>query len=318
MMSKRGWIKSDERVRNFAASDSDIINKGAYVNLVGQLNKIAKHAKGVSITAQRQYYNHMDRFCRFVADQYNLKNLANIHDKHIAAYVEERQHEGKSAATVKNDLAAIRYYHDQMPKTKYRLSDNQRLQEKYNVCLERRMFGQVNRACSEMEYQALTNLAYELNHPRTALMIGLGREQGLRIHEVVRMERALREGILTVKGKGGLIRSVPLTHSGRALLQQAITGIQRGRKLFVEENEKAHQVVQRTQDFIRNHRHKLENLGTREPRVNLTFHSLRHAYAKEQYQAFLEQGMSESDARYRTALLIGHSREDVTRIYLKD
>lgn len=45
-------------------------------------------------------------------------------------------------------------------------------------------------------------------------------------------------------------------------------------------------------------------------------HSFRHAYAKEQFDTFIKHGYSEESARLKAAQLIGHNREDVTKIYL--
>ena len=89
----------------------------------------------------------------------------------------------------------------------------------------------------------------------------LCREQGLRVHEAVRLsrvdaEKALREGFLTVKGKGGLIRQIPLQTQSFSVLQDAMQQVNRGERLFVLRDQKAHQVIQRVQDFIRNNRQK--------------------------------------------------------------
>lgn len=325
-IGNRGWIKTEKEIREFSKQNDDIFNKGAYRNLMNQLNKVARHSKGISANKSLpQYYNHVDRFSRFLADNYNLKNLANIQNKHLVAYVVERQSEGKSAATVKNDLAAIRYFHDQFSKTRYQLSDNKTLSEKYpEFSLERRSFGGVDRRPTEMEYQSLLNLARKSKNPEIADILSLAREQGLRIHEVVRSDRidaekAFRENTLTVKGKGGLVRKVPLRDQTKSILKDAMNRVNRGHKLFVYDNDKAHQVIQRVQDFVRNNRQKvLDPANTRPQGIEITTHSFRHAYAKEEYDRFIENGMSEKSARYEVSKLIGHSREDVTRIYLAE
>lgn len=322
-MAKRGWIKSAERIKVFAERNEDISNKGSYRNLMDQLNKVAKHSKGISIPSQRQYYNHMDQFCRFVADNYNLKSLRNIQNKHLVAYVAERQNDGKSAASVKQDIAAIRYFHDQTPRTRYYLKENQSLSDSHQgFSLDRRFFGGVNRRVSDMEYQGLVNRAFELNHQDTAYMLQLIREQGLRVHEATRLnrsdgEKALKDSTLMVKGKGGLVRNIPLTENSREILNWAMARVDKGQKLFVHPTEKGHTVIQRVQDFIRNHREKFRHFPHGRPEgVPVTVHSFRHSYAKEQYDNFLKDGLSEEKARYMTSKLIGHSREDVTRIYL--
>lgn len=326
VIGNRGWIKTEREIRLAISTNKDVSNKGTYLNLILQLNKIARHGKGVSVNKTLpQYYNHMDLFCRFVADNYNLKTLANIQNKHLVDYVIERQSEGKSASTIKNDLAAIRYFHDQIPNTRYQLSSNQTLSENYNEFhLERRRFGRVDRRPTELEYQALVTLAQQSRTPSLALIIMLCREQGLRVHEAVRLsradaEKALREGFLTVKGKGGLIRQIPLQVQSISVLQDAMQQVNRGEKLFVPPDQKAHQVIQRAQDFIRNSRHKiLDPFNPRPSGVEITMHSFRHAYAKEQYELFIEKGYNEENARLAVSKLIGHNREDVTRIYLAE
>lgn len=326
MIGNRGWIKTEFELRNAVEKNDDLSNKGAYLNLMSQLNKIARHAKGISVhKSLPQYYSHMDLFCRFLADNFNLKTLANIQNKHLMEYVIERQSEGKSASTIKNDLAAIRYFHDQIPQARYVLSSNQVLSETYiNFNLERRCFGRIDRRPTNLEYKALINLAKQTRNPEMGLIIILGREMGLRIHEAVRLnrsdvERAFREGFLTVKGKGGLIRQVPLNDVAITTLEAAINNIPRGQKLFVPSSQKAHQVIQRVQDFIKNNRHKIiDPMNSRPKGIEITMHSFRHAYAKEQYDSFILQGYSEDAARLKVAQLIGHNRQDVTKIYLAE
>ena len=48
----------------------------------------------------------------------------------------------------------------------------------------------------------------------------------------------------------------------------------------------------------------------------MTFHGLRHSYAAEQYQRFIQAGSSPYEARLAVSRLLGHGRDDVTKIYL--
>ena len=48
----------------------------------------------------------------------------------------------------------------------------------------------------------------------------------------------------------------------------------------------------------------------------ITFHGLRHTYAHEQYEKFKREGCSDYEARKKVSELLGHHRDDVTRIYL--
>lgn len=324
-MSKTRHIKSDNEVLAFARAKGDIVNIGAYFNLMQQFNRLAKHCKGgLAYDTHKLYYNKMDMFLRFCADEYNLQNLANIAGKHMAAYVEEQQCEGKSASKVDGDLCAVRFYHDQLgTEARHRFPDNIMLRDKYGVSLEPRMFGGVNRRWTGAEINKMTDLAIRKNRFDISHMIQISAGMGLRIHEVVRLSRedaagALKTDRLHVKGKGGLERDVPLRGSVGSLLRSVMVNVPKGSKLFVPEGRKAHEVIQSVQSFIINHRDSITDPAARAEGVNMTFHGLRHLYAFERYQEYLAHGFTPAAARLKVAQLIGHNRDDVTRIYLAE
>ena len=116
-------------------------NPGINQTLIAQLDKVARHNRQGSFRTKKRYYEAMKRFCQFLADHYHLQKLANISAKHLVAYVLYMQAQGKSASTIKTDLAAIRFFHDKMERTKYSLPSNDELA----VALERRRFGGVDR-----------------------------------------------------------------------------------------------------------------------------------------------------------------------------
>ena len=109
-------------------------NPGIYQALIAQLDKTARHNRQGSFRTKERYYEAMQRFCRFLADEYHLQKLANVSGKHLTAYVIHMQAAGKSASTLKTDLAAIRFFHDKLERAKYRLPSNDEL----SVELERR------------------------------------------------------------------------------------------------------------------------------------------------------------------------------------
>lgn len=167
-------------------------------------------------------------------------------------------------------------------------------------------------------------LAANSNNPKLSYIIQLARELGLRVHEAVKIDRAdaekaLRNGVLTVKGKGGLIRNVPINSTASTILKSAMSGIERGHKLFVPVHLKTHQVIQQVQDFVRNNRDKVRDPFNGRPEgVEITMHSFRHAYAKEQYEYYIEEGHDPEEAKRKVSKLIGHHRAEVTDIYLAD
>lgn len=126
----------------------NIDNIGIYLTLVSQLNKLARHNRQGSFRTKERYYEAFKRFCAFLADKYHLQKLENISGKHLTSYVLWMQESGKSASTIKTDLAAIRFFHDKMSRPKYQLPTNDELA----VELKRRCFGQVDRTWSNIEF----------------------------------------------------------------------------------------------------------------------------------------------------------------------
>ena len=286
-----------------------------YLALVAQLDKLARHNRQGSFQTKRRYYEAMQRFCRYLAEEYHLQKLSNISGKHFVAYVEYLQNSGKSASTIKTDLAAIRFFHDKMEHAKYCLPNNDAL----GVALERRRFGGVDRTWSAVEFNRMIGKAVESERDDIACAMYLGRFAGLRIHEVMRIdtaiaEQALREDAITIKGKGGKIRTVPIEDERvRTALRMMLDRTERGHKLFVPDGVPTDRAINGVQIFILKHRDDVTNEGRE---ANLTFHGLRHTYAAVKYHILTENGMSTLDAHFTVSRLLGHERADVTNIYL--
>ena len=292
-----------------------------YNNLSNQIRKISKHNRQGSYKTRERYEQGVDRFCKFLAGDFGVQKFANISDKHLEKYVEDMQSRGLSASTIKTDLASIRFYHDKVDRPRNQLADNSH----YN--LERRTFGGVNRAWSTKEYKAFKELAHARGQVRIAEISTLAFNEGLRIHEALRIdraivERALADGNLHIKGKGGKERDIPLSQESRAMLQERIQLVERGEKLYVGENEKTHLVIKRVQNFLNRNRDHYQDESRSQERNqgdeivrNITFHGLRHAYAQDRYQQAKDDGLSDYQARLEVSRLLGHERDDVTRIY---
>ncbi|GLV14986.1 integrase [Alicyclobacillus hesperidum] len=292
-----------------------------YKNLKSQIDKIARHNRQGSFKTKERYREAADRFCKFIAKEYGLQKFANIGDKHLERYVGYMQSRGLAPSTIKNELSAIRFFHDKVDKPRNQLSDN----SKFN--LDKRQFGGVNRAWSHDEYQAFRNLCHARGQARIADIATLARNEGLRIHETLKLdrsaaERAIKTGVLHVVGKGGRERGVPLSQESRAMLQERIKNVDRGQKLFVTEQEKTHLVIKQAQNFINRNREHFQDPSREQAREqgeaitrNITFHGLRHAYAQDRYHEAIERGLTGHKARLEVSELLGHERDDVTRIY---
>lgn len=290
-------------------------NIGIYHSLVAQLNKLARHNRQGSFRTKERYYEAAKRFCAFLAETYRLQKLANVSGKHLVDYILYMQEQGKSASTVKTDLAAIRFFHDKLEHPRYRLPDNNEL----GIALERRQFGGVDRTWSNTEFHRILGKAMGEDRDDYILALYLGRLAGLRIHECFRIdtataEKALRENALTVKGKGGKIRTVPIEDERiPMMLNKLLATTRRGHKLLVPDNKRTDVAIAELQQFIAKHRQAIQDEG--DDRL-LTFHGLRHTYAAEKYKHLLEQGVTPLDAHYQVSRLLGHERPDVTNIYL--
>ena len=151
-----------------------------------------------------------------------------------------------------------------------------------------------------------------------ASVLLLGRFAGLRIHECFRIDtataaKAVKERKLTIKGKGGLVRTVPLNDLLVQRLQLDLKRTPRGHKLYVPDDQETHEAIKALQAFIWLNRSLAQDKDSTRP---MTFHGLRHTYAAEKYQGFIDAGITPFGARKGVSRLLGHGRDDVTNIYL--
>lgn len=286
--------------------------ENVYQNLVVQLDRLYRHTRQGSYQTRSRYYEAMKRLCRFLAEEYGVERLANLAPKHIEAYTQKLQKDGKSAATIKTDLAAIRFFHDQMPNSRYELPDNRTLN------LERRSFGKEDRTWSEQEFQRMCVLAEQDGKGDYVTLFHLARSTGLRIHECFRIDtsmarHAVRDGKFIVIGKGGQRREVAVSGEVRALLQRQLAQTARGQKLFVEPEQKTHTAIHTLQAYIWLNRGRVQDEGAEK---DISFHGLRHNFAAEQYLRLRQEGKSEAEAEQEVAELLGHHRRDMARLYL--
>ena len=107
-----------------------IQSKGIFLSLVAQLDKLARHNRQGSFRTKARYYEACKRFCAYLAAEYHLQKLENISGKHLVSYVLYLQDTGKSASTVKTDLAAIRFFHDKNVPPEVRSANEQRVRRR--------------------------------------------------------------------------------------------------------------------------------------------------------------------------------------------
>ena len=180
---KRG--KNMEEIEKQIKEDSAVNH--LFLGLKAQVDKLYRHVRQGSYKTRARYYYAMLPFCKFLAVVYRLEKLANLSARHLCAYIELRQDDGISPATIKCELAAIRFFHDQMADARYRIPDNEALA----VDLERRRFKDTDRTWSEREYKDFVALAKQMEQEAFADELIMAHELGLRIHETFRIDTAM-------------------------------------------------------------------------------------------------------------------------------
>jgi site-specific recombinase XerC len=244
-----------------------------YANLLAQAEKLRRHNRQGSYKTKERYYEAFKRFLRFVAEEYRLEKLQNLSAKHMHSYFEYLKAKGLAASTIKTEASAIRFWHDQIPNAKHKLPSND------DLSLERRKFGGVDRTWSQSEYNNIILECFGAQRQDYEACIVIARHAGLRIHEVMKIDTAiardaLKTGKITIKGKGGRVRSVPINEQIRIELDSFLKITKPGQKLFVPEDKDTHTVIKEFQRFIRKHRQRIPPPDSGRT-AKLTFHGLR-------------------------------------------
>ena len=317
-MGKRDW-EMTQRQQN------------VYNNLWQQAHKTfdwRTHHQGKRGT--ERYRNGVKAFCKHLAIQYSSKNFKNISDKHLESFVRASQEAGVSASTIKTDLSAIRKLHSMLPKTRNKLSTDNKI-----LGAEKRKIVGVDRAWKDSEALKASNLANSMGRNDVDWAIRCARTLGLRIEETTALTKsqireALTNGriIYLTNTKGGIARDVPLNNGAKRVLREMLAKSNQER-VFTGHGRTHKQVIKSIENWVQNHRgiftekeiredskEYAQQLGIDDQRPNLTMHGLRHSYARWQYEKGLESGMSAKEARLFVAEQLGHGRDDVTRVYL--
>ena len=306
--------------------------------IMTQMEKVYRHTRANSFGTRARYESSCRNFIGFIDEKFKMKNLRNLQDKHVVAYIQHRQSEGIASKTLKNDLGAIRYMHDMIPDVKHELSDNKELKDAFSIVLDKTPAVKGNRAWTEREYndmqQYVRNVAAGNGRgAETAADVRditqLAKTMGLRVTEAVAVsrsqaEQALRTGVYQVKSeaKNGKWRQVPLSAQGRQVMNNRIRDLPRGYRLFICPGEKTHAAVNRVEKFLQNNRLQFETVEGRESRMYqgvsnaLTYHGLRYNYVQDRVRQEMEKGYSKLQAAAIVTKEVGHERVDVIDVYL--
>lgn len=317
---KRDWIMTDKQ-------------QNIYENLWQQAHKIfdwRTHHQGHR--GNERYRDGVRSFCKHLAVEYGSKNFKNISDKHLISFVEASNKSNiSSSSALKTDLAAIRKLHSMLPKKRYKTleSNNKKLG------VEQRKNIGIDRAWKNNEVSKALDHAMVMNRKDVQWSIQCARSLGLRIEEVTALTKSDLRNALTngyvhlTKTKGGIKRDIPLNPGAERTFRDVVANAQQ-EKIFIEHGRTHKQAMKSIQNWIHNHREVFtedgisnnkdqqykKDLNIDYERKNLTFHGLRHAYVRGQYENALKYTSNLQEARQQVSTLLGHGRDDVTRIYL--
>ena len=304
---------------------------GKVDNLGAQMEKVFKGANQGALETRYRYADASKRFVTHVAQKFGLQRLQNIQDKHLESYVKELQARNCSDKYIKNELSAVRYMHAQVPQAKFELTNS--VEFNRMVGLGSTPDGRCERAWTEREVSSMRAMCKEMDRQDLIKVIDVTRSTGTRLDEVCTLKRseveqALKTGRLHLTNtKGGRPRDVELNAQSREVLERSIRDVERGGYVVAPKeywNGKIHTYEANAEKFLYDHRDKIQDKDRNESahnvnpneRAPLTWHGLRHTYAREEMQRRIDSGMTEKEARQTVAQELGHWRSSVTEIYL--
>ena len=297
--------------------------------LLQQLNDLYKRTNEKSYKTRATYKNHMAPFLRFYWREFHGQKISNIEGKHLRAYVASMQEQGLSPSTIKSRLSGIRFFHSKSGGKK-RLPDNA------SLGLEKRKVGTVDRAWTMNEVKTGMDVAKNMDRTDVYHAIFIGYAFGLRIEEICRVrvedvEKALKYDGLTIKGKGGQVRTYSVQFEIQKKTLQYFYNYARQNKLLprdyiISNNEKGgvEKQINSLENWLYANRDKFETknrkdevIDGKKPRSeNITWHGLRYARAQLQYAKFEAEGRK--DPKQMTSETLGHHRSDITNVYLAE
>lgn len=299
-----------------------------------------------------QYIRGMKSFVTHLANDTKITKLKNYKNNDVIEFEKKLKDSNYSIDTIKPYQSGIQEFHKEFLKsggTKNKIQDAATIHEKIN--LGKRQSGVLDRAWNDREIEEMKQKALRDNRPDVYFGIRLGDEFGVRIQTIGKLtprqvNKALRDGELTVKEKGGKVRHIKVNNGSQRELLESLLGIAKGDGLGATQHifrdseqlnfgkktqgQNSHdKTVKSIQNYIGSNREKVQDfdrksineyLSSKEKRivekVNLSFHGLRYRFAQREIDRLMKEGKSFKDACKEVSQELGHEREQITRIYL--
>ena len=281
-----------------------------------QLKQICRHNRDGSRSTQA----NRERMLTLIANQlhqlgFRQLQATSLKPKHVEALVQHWQQKGIAPATIKNRMAALRWWAEKVDKRNVIARDNSH----YGIP-SRAFVAQGSSKALSLPEQSLA----KVRDLWVRISLELQRAFGLRREEAIKFQPkfADRDDHLELKAtwcKGGRSRTVPVrSESQREVLRRAHE-LAKGGSLIPSDRSYAQQ--------LRIYERQVSNAGLSR------MHGLRHTYAQERYEELTgwecpaaggpsseeltpEQREIDREARMTITEELGHGREQITIVYL--
>ncbi|MBU7006194.1 tyrosine-type recombinase/integrase [Phosphitispora fastidiosa] len=252
----------------------------------------------------KTYMNLCCTFSKWAKAEHGVKKLINLKPEITEKYFEKLKAEGKSPWTLQTVRSALRKLETGV---KVRFQRTIEIVPKNLTLPIRERKARKNRgAYSREDADRIIGAVRKENYPR-GLMLEVQDTVGLRIQEVTKIrvhDIDFKKGVLTVKGKGGRVRQLPVPQNILKKFREVIEreNLTANRKIFTEKIREVERQVKRI----------CQRLGIPEKGT----HGFRHHYAISEYLRLRMSGLTDRQARLAVSRLLGHNRLDVTYSYI--
>lgn len=366
MKSKEGYILSQEIFQEQyreAAADIRVrqnltVNEGCegrFENLWNQAYKeIANQGWDTSGRDKKanQYIQGVKSFTTYLANNTKVTKLKNYKNNDVIEYERTLIDSNYSVSTIKPYASGIQSFHSGFlvsGGTKNKIQDAATIHKRCE--LPKRQNGVLDRAWTDDEYNKFLEKSKKDGRNDIYYGFKLGDEFGIRIQTLGRLtlkqiNKALKDGHLRVKEKGGKWRNIPIENDRMKQTLLDLQIIAKTEKLksndhifrdsdFFSENKKTQgdnshdKTVKAVQNYIGNTRDGIQDSDRKDisqyaeskekrivERSELSFHGLRYRYAQRQMDRLLRKGCPYGKALGLVSKLLGHERAQISRIYL--
>ena len=279
-----------------------------------QLKELCRRNRDGSYATQQ----NRERQLSLIADQlhalgYRAMNARSLKPKHVEALLRRWQGEGLSIGTVKNRMAALRWWAHKIDRRHVvaRSNDHYGIPERSFVSTESKA-KQVDRAALESVRDPHVRMSLELQPA-----FGLRREEAIKFNPSY-ADRGDRLVLKDTWTKGGKAREIPVRNEAQRELLDRVHRLA-GRGSLIPGH--------------RNYRQQLRIYERHTANAGLSnLHGLRHAYAQQRYEELTgwkspaaggphirslvaDQRVLDKAARRTISEELGHEREQITAVY---